>query len=338
MTAASPKPAPAPKFSVIIVNYNGADYLQQAVDSLACQTVRDFELIIIDNASTDGSAQLLDLSALADARLVRNDTNLGYAAANNQAAQMANGRWLALLNPDARAAPDWLQALGRAMETYPECRTFACAQLDAANRNILDGAGDAYLLFGFPWRGGFGRAANELPGPGFCFSACGASAVYDAALFRQLGGYDERFFCYCEDVDLGFRLQMLGEDCRFVPDAIIEHAGSAISGRDSPFSTYHGTRNRIWTYAKNMPFGLLVLTLPGHVVLSFYLLARSSFTPRFIPMLKGTIDGVAGSIRLRMSSDWRVLPLRGVTSRVMQAMAWNPWHMNQRRAHVRTAQ
>lgn len=330
-----PAPAPTPKFSVIIVNYNAADYLQQAVDSLAQQTVQDFELIVIDNASHDGSADMLDLSAMPRAQLVKNSRNLGFAEANNQAARLANGQWLALLNPDARAAPDWLEALNRAMHKYPDCRTFACAQFDLSDRNVLDGAGDAYLLFGFPWRGGFGRAARELPGPGFCFSACGASAVYDAALFRAAGGYDERFFCYCEDVDLGFRLQLLGEDCRFVPDAVIDHAGSAISGRASPFSTYHGTRNRFWTYVKNMPLGLLLLTLPGHVMLTVYLLARSSFTPRFAPMLAGLLDGLVGSVRMRTSPEWRVVRRRAVISHVVRSMAWNPWRMSRRGVHVR---
>lgn len=329
--------ASSPKFSIIIVNYNAADYLQDAVDSIAKQTFQDFELIVVDNASHDGSADVLDLTAVPKARLIRNSKNVGFAQANNQAAKLAEGKWLALLNPDARAAPDWLEALVRAMTKYPDCRTFACAQFDLRNRNVLDGAGDAYLLFGFPWRGGLGRAVGELPGPGFCFSACGASAVYDAALFRAVGGYDERFFCFCEDVDLGFRLQLMGEDCRFVPDAIIDHAGSGISGRGSAFSTYHGTRNRIWTYVKNMPLSLLLLTFPGHVALTLYIVARNCFTPRFLPMLRGLSDGLAGSIRIRMSPHWQAKRKPGVIRQIVRRMAWNPWRMSQRTIHVRPA-
>ncbi|MEQ9507137.1 MAG: glycosyltransferase family 2 protein [Hyphomonas sp.] len=322
-----------PEFSVLIVNYNGGAYLQGAIDSLKAQTCRSFEVIVVDNASTDGSASALDTAGLPGFTLMAETENHGFARGNNLAAEKATGRWLALLNPDARAAPDWLAALKRAIDTHDSVRTFASAQLLMDDPGTLDGAGDAYLLFGFPWRGGFGRPSRELPGPGYCFSACGASAVYDAALYRSLGGFDERFYCYCEDVDLGFRLQLMGEDCYFVPDAVIEHAGSGTTGRDSEFTTYHGTRNRIWTYVKNMPPGLMALTLPGHVALTLYVLARNSFTPRFLPMMRGIWDGVRGAAQLRTSPDWRVKQ-RGAPVR---SMAWNPWRMSQRRAHVRPA-
>ena len=125
----------------------------------------------------------------------------------------------------------------------------------------------------------------------------------------------------------------MGEDCYFVPDAVIEHAGSGTTGRHSAFTTYHGTRNRIWTYVKNMPLGLMVLTLPGHIALSAYVLARNSFTPRFGPMLRGTWDGICGAARMRTAPNWRV-KRRG---RLVRSMAWNPWRMSQRRAHVRPA-
>ena len=324
----------APEFSVVIVNFNGGAFLQGAIDSLKAQTYRNFEVILIDNASTDGSLGTLDTDGLPAFTLMRETENHGFARGNNLAAAQARGVWLALLNPDARASPGWLAALKRAATAYPETRTFASAQFLLDDPDTLDGAGDAYLLFGFPWRGGFGRAARELPGPGFCFSACGASAVYDRDLFLSVGGFDERFFCYCEDVDLGFRLQLLGEDCRFVPDAAIEHAGSAIAGRASVFSTYHGTRNRIWTYAKNMPLGLMFLTLPGHIALTAYVLARNSFTPRFSPMIRGLFDGVAGAVRIRMSSQWRVRA-RNAPGRLVQLMAWNPFRMSRRLVHVR---
>ena len=327
----------APEFSVIIVNFNAGAFLQGAIDSLKAQTYRNFEVILIDNASTDGSLGTLDTDGLPAFMMMREAENHGFARGNNLAAARARGAWIALLNPDARASPGWLAALHRAAAAHPETRTFASAQFLLDDPGTLDGAGDAYLLFGFPWRGGFGRAAGELPGPGFCFSACGASAVYDRDLFLSAGGFDERFFCYCEDVDLGFRLQLLGEDCRFVPDAVIEHAGSAISGRESEFSTYHGTRNRVWTYAKNMPAGLLALTLPGHIALTLYILARNSFTPRFLPMLRGLCDGVSGSFRLRISPQWRVMP-RAPSRDIAQLMAWNPIRMSQRRVHVRLSQ
>ena len=324
-----------PTFSILIVNYNGGDYLAKALDSIATQTRRDFELILIDNASTDGSLDPINLDRFPSATLVKNSENLGFARANNMAAAAAKGRWLVLLNPDASADPDWLDKLATASKAHPDYKVFTSAQFDMHAEDEMDGAGDAYLLFGIPWRGGFGLPRTALPENGLCFSGCGAGVMYDRALFRELGGFDERFFCYCEDVDLGFRMQLTGEECVFVSDAVIHHAGSGIAGAQSAFSIYHGTRNRIWTYFKNMPWAMLVLTLPVHIALSIYLLVRSAFTRRFVPTLKGMRDGLAGLPRMLMSRDWKA-PRRKVSlAELSRTMAWNPFRLSRRAPHVR---
>jgi GT2 family glycosyltransferase len=163
------------------------------------------------------------------------------------------------------------------------------------------------------------------------FSACGAAAMYERDLFLGMGGFDERFFCYCEDVDLGFRLQLAGHDCLFVSDAVVGHAGSGITGRASAFSTYHGTRNRVWTYFKNMPPWVLLLTLPGHAALTLYLLFRNMFTPMFLPMLRGLKDGLSDSHSFRRERATRRVSLLQLTER----MACNPLRLSQRACHVR---
>lgn len=324
-----------PRISVVIINYNGGAFLQEAVNSLERQTFRDFELIVFDNASTDGSADRLDLSGVASSRLVRNPENIGFAAGNNRAAELATGKWLVLLNPDTVAEADWLDKLMTAADRHPDCKNFTSAQFDLTTPGLLDGAGDAYLIFGIPWRGGFGRPSGELPPMGWCFSACGAAAMYDRELFLRIGGFDERFFCYCEDVDLGFRLQLAGHDCLLVNDAVVHHAGSGITGRASAFSTYHGTRNRIWTYFKNMPTSLIFLTLPGHIVLTLYIAARNMFTPRFSPMIRGLMDGIAGIPKIVQASPWKLTNRSIRLSQLTSRMAWNPWRMSARKAHVR---
>ena len=324
-----------PLISVVIVNYNGGAFLQEAVNALSRQTLKDFELIVFDNASSDGSADALDLTGLAEARLIRHSDNIGFAAGNNRAAEAARGTWLALLNPDTVAAPDWLEKLIAASQAYPDCRNFASAQINLNNPDLLDGAGDAYLIFGFPWRGGFGRPASELPPSGWVFSACGAAAMYDRELFLSMGGFDERFFCYCEDVDLGFRLQLAGYDCRFVSEAVVRHAGSGITGHRSAFSTYYGTRNRIWTYSKNMPPAVLVATFPVHVLLTLYIVARNTFTPRFWPMVHGLKDGMIGIADKRRPSPWKLLNQGFFNPNLSGRMAWNPWRMSSSKTHIR---
>ncbi|MEO0712533.1 MAG: glycosyltransferase family 2 protein [Pseudomonadota bacterium] len=324
-----------PEFSIVIVNYNGGDYIEGALRSLARQTVRDFEVILVDNASQDGSIDGLDTSALPAFELMRQSTNLGFAAANNLAAKRGRGRWLVLLNPDAEAADDWLAQLKRGFSRYPDVKVFACAQFDLHHEGQLDGAGDAYLAFGIPWRGGFGCPAGNLPDEGTCFSPCGASAVFDMTLFLEHGGFDERFFCYCEDVDLGFRMQLAGEPCVFLPDAVVHHAGGGLAGRVSEFALFHGSRNRVWAYFKNMPLPLLVLTLPGHLGISIYILLRGLMTGRARDTWRGMIAGVQGLGDILRPSPWSPPSRRVSLIDLSRAMAWNPLRITSRKPHVR---
>lgn len=324
-----------PKFSVIVVNYNGGAYLARALKSLAAQTFRDFEVLLVDNASSDGSMENLDVTGPPSVRILQQTENLGFAAANNLAAREAKGEWLALLNPDAEAHPDWLEKILAASRDFPDCNQFACAQFHMDHPGWLDGAGDSYLIWGIPWRGGFGLPGSYLPPRGTCFSPCGASAVYRTETFRRFNGFDERMFCYCEDVDLGFRMQLAGEACIFLPEAAVEHAGSALSDKISDFAAFHGTRNRIWVYWKNMPPLLLALTLPGHLAISAYLLVRAWMRGTSLVAWKGMKAGVSGAGKLRDSDSPWAAPQRTVSLwHLSRTMAWNPFRISGRKPHV----
>jgi N-acetylglucosaminyl-diphospho-decaprenol L-rhamnosyltransferase len=324
-----------PRFSVIIVNYNGGDYLKGALASLAAQTRQDFEVFLLDNASSDGSMGQLGEQLPKHLHLLLQDENLGFAAANNLAASSAKGEWLVLLNPDAEAQQDWLEKLDQATLRYPETKSFASTQIDLHNSQNMDGAGDAYLGFGIPWRGGFGHPVSELPPEGECFSPCGAGAMIHRETFLAHGGFDERFFCFCEDVDLGYRLRLAGERCIFVPDAVIHHAGGGLSGRASEFSLSHGARNRLWTYVKNTPLRLLILTLPIHIGLTLAILGRGLVTGRFGGTWRGLWSGLKG-LGPFLSDRKHIKKARKVSiSNLSAAMCWNPLTMLQRRPHLR---
>ena len=321
--------------TVIIVNFNGGDLVQTAIDHLRMQSRLPDEVIVVDNASTDGSADRLDLDGLPNAELVRLDENIGFAGANNLAASRARGDWLALLNPDTEPQPGWLEELMRATTRYPHVSQFASAQFDAEYPDRLDGAGDCYFILGFPWRGGFGRMAKELPGEGECFSPCGASALIRRKTFLDAGGFDESYFCYCEDVDLGFRLRLKGERCIFVPKAVIHHHGSAISGRYSDFTVRLGTRNRLRTYLTSMPPLALVLTLPGHVLATLYLYARAAGKPHARAMRKG-IQQALSSLPSILRRRRLVQKTRTCSSAdIVRVMSWNPLTLHGRKTHVR---
>ena len=324
--------------SVIIVNYNGGDYVQAALDHLRSQTCPADEVIIVDNASSDGSREAIDLTGLANARLIALDENVGFARANNIAAAEARGVWLALLNPDAMPAASWVDELLKATRRHPDITMFASTQLDADDPAILDGTGDCYHVLGIPWRGGFGRPASELPDEGECFSPCGASALFRRDVFLEAGGFTESFFCYCEDVDLGFRLRLRGERCIFVPEAVVHHHGSAITGRYSDFTVRLGTRNRLRTYLINMPPIALALTLPGHLLASFYLYIRAIGKAHAKAMRQGFFDGIK-DMRRNLDDRRQAQRARKRSSLdLMRAMVWNPVTLHNRRAHIRRVQ
>jgi len=243
-----------PEISVIIVNYNAGNHLRQCVESLLSQTLSNFECILIDNGSTDGSLQSLpDL----DPRftLIEAGENLGFAIANNRAARQASADWIALLNPDAFARPSWLENGLKARKLLPKTAMVGSTQYLALEPDKFDGLGDEYHAFGIAWRAGFGKLVSQIT-TREAFGPCGAGAFYDRSVFLALGGFDESFFCYHEDVDLAFRMRLAGYRCVQSADTIIDHVSSAISGRASDFAVYHGTRNRIWTFFNNMPLPL----------------------------------------------------------------------------------
>lgn len=324
-----------PWVSIIIVNYNAGAFLQKAVDKVAAQTDTNYELILLDNASTDGSIESLNTSHIADFKLIALKDNIGFAAGNNLASKEAKGQWIALLNPDTEAEPDWLAEFKRAKDTHPDTVMFAGATVNTANPDILDGAGDCYYGFGIPWRGGYGRPRDELPGIGECFSACGASALIHRDTFLEIGGFDERFFCYCEDVDLGFRLRLEGHRCIFWPAALIYHYGSGTTSVASDFSVRHGTRNRLWTFVKNMPPLGLFFGLPIHLALTFALLIRAMMAGRASATWAGLKDAIIG-IGPVLKDRKTVQRRRKLSSRqIARAMTWKWSLLRQRKADVK---
>ena len=302
--------------------------------SVAAQTFRDFETIVVDNASADDS-----LSRIVETpdrlTILREITNHGFAGGNNLGACTARGRWLALLNPDAEADPDWLECQLRAVREHPTHRIVASLQISMSDGRVLDGAGDCYLAYGYAWRGGFGRSVDETPSAGECFAPCGAASFYPRDLFLDSGGFDEGYFCYHEDVDLGFRLRLLGEACQFDPRCRVRHAGSGITGRASDFAVFHGARNGLWTYLKNMPGPLLLLTAPVWLVGTIAILLRGLATGRFRATARGLAAafsnlGPALAARAKLNSRRRA----GIVA-IARSLSWDPLCFLWRRTDVR---
>lgn len=324
------RPAGAARVAVIIVAFNSGEHLQRALDGLAAQTYRDFEIIVWDNASVDGAAQRADLPV--NARYVRSEENLGFAGGNNRAAELATGELIALLNPDAVPEPGWLESLVTALDARADATMAASLQLCADETGRLDGAGDVYHVSGIPYRGGFGARTDHAIKTGEVFGPCGAAALYRRAAFDAVGGFDERYFCYVEDVDLAFRLRRAGGRCVLVADAVVSHVGSATSGRRSDFTVYHGVRNRLWTFIKNMPGPLLPVAIPMHVSVVTLLLFLSLMRNRdeFRATMRGLRDGVAGAGPFLAERRAHHVSARASVGELAQAMTWSPMKLLRR--------
>ena len=280
-----------PLISIVVVNYNSGEMLSKVMSALAIQTCLDFEVIVIDNHSTDKSWQVAEQTDF-PCYLIRLDENIGFAAANNLAiANHIKGEWIFLLNPDAYPEPECLEVINRHIARMPGIDCFACTLIDANDPARIDGIGDCYHVSGLHWRNGHGSHGAIIPKqPLQIFSACAAAAIYRTKTFQQLQGFDESYFAYSEDVDLGFRLRLAGGACVLLPDARVHHVGSAITGKSSNFSIYHGHRNLTWTFIKNMPMPLLFFLLPIHFAMILYIGFIFALTGRLKPYVHAKWD------------------------------------------------
>jgi len=318
-----------PVISVIIVDFNSGNRLQKCLKHLKDQNYKTFEVIIVNNGSEKYSVQdfeTLDLNL----ELIDPNENLGFAAGCNLAAKAANGDWLAFLNPDAYADENWLKEFMSATKRYVDVQAFGSTQINAANPKLIDGAGDVYHILGIGYRGYFGWDRQHLPPEGEVFAPCGAAAFYTTEIFNALGGFDERFFCYGEDVDLGFRLRLAGGRCIQLSKAIVRHEGSALTGRHSDFTVYHGHRNRIWLTYKNTPFWFYWPFLPLHLFANAFLLIRLAKAGSTKPYLKALWDGYKGVFRFR--ADRRTIQSdRQVSYKSLgRAIEWSPLKISKR--------
>jgi GT2 family glycosyltransferase len=251
--------------AVIIVTWNAAVTIESCLHCLSRQIQRPDRVIIVDNHSSDETCDIVR-NTMPDAELHELDKNTGFAAGNNYAINLADDcENIVLLNPDAYARSDWLEKLLTAADENPQHGMFASLMFDANSGN-LDGAGDIYHRTGLAWRrfhsfnpGRVSLEQEEVFGP------CAAAALYRRSALEDVGLFDESFFCYFEDVDLAFRMQLRGHSCLFVPNAIVDHVGSAATAKASPFTVYHGYRNLQWCFVKNMPWPRILWLLPLHI-------------------------------------------------------------------------
>jgi GT2 family glycosyltransferase len=248
-----------PVVSVVIPNWNGRPFLERCLSSLREAVGADVETIVVDNASSDGSVDLIR-ERFPEVRVVAVDANRGFAGAVNAGARAARGRYLAILNNDTEVSAAWLDELVACLERHPRAASVASKVLRLDDRLVLDGAGDTMTWSLKAYRRGRGeRDRGQYDQEEQVFSAAGTACLWRADVFRELGGFDESFFAFYEDVDLGFRARLAGYECWYAPGGLVYHAGHAAARtRWREFDSLHSVRNRWATAVKNAPSGWLL--------------------------------------------------------------------------------
>ena len=310
--------------SAIVLNYNGRGFAHEAVQSLLDQDLPGLEVIVVDNGSTDGSEAEIEGTFGDRVRVIRNGRNLGYGAGNNVGIRQARGRHILLLNNDAVADPSLVREMVAAAESGPRIGMVAARVLDYTRRDVLDTAG--HLLYPDGLNRGRGRLDQDRGQYASCRTALfpsGAAALYTRAMLDDVGLFDERFFLYGDDAELGLRGRVAGWGCAFAPRAVAYHRYSQSAGAYSSLKAFYVERNRVLVLFKLFPFSSIALS-PGYTALRLALQAWGAVSGR----------GAAGRLaRERSVLHLAAIALRayGSAMRALPAVGRERWRARTRR-------
>jgi hypothetical protein len=273
--------------SVIILNYNGLEFVDNCLKSVFGSSYSDFEVIFVDNASSDGSLTHVrkKFSSQPNLKLVINNKNYGFALGNNVGAEQASGKYLVFLNIDTVVDSNWLSALVNAMDNYPTVRAAQCKLLLMDNPKLIDSAGHDMDWFGIAYvRGHMAKDEGQYDKINQIFGATGAALIVRADVFKKLGGFDKDFFMLFEEDDLCWRTWLMGFKVLFIPKAIVFHKSAALRSRESEYKNlFLSRRNRTVSLIKNYSLKNLIRFLPINLGLLFMI---TFFTEHKLDYLK----------------------------------------------------
>jgi len=305
----------------LAANLASDDALSECLRSLRRQSFTDFETVVVDNS---GRGLVLQSSRLelGTVRVLEMPRNVGFGAAINAAWEQSGARYLATLNDDAVASPQWLASLVATAERTPQAGMFAsCVSL--AGQDFLDSAGMLLCADGSSKQRGHGEPISCYPAAEEVLLPSASAALYRGEMLRKIGTFDAEFFLYCEDTDLGLRARRGGWSCMFVPDAKVEHRYSHSAGRVSALKAYYVERNRLFVVVKNFPFRM-VLLVP--------FIAAVRYCWHIIFLMQG--KGAAAQFASENGAGWR-LPLLVLKAHL--ATLWNLPRLLRQRAEISTS-
>jgi GT2 family glycosyltransferase len=323
----SSKPASSARVTVIVVNWNRKNLLKPCIDSLARQAHPSFQVVVVDNGSTDGSPELVRAMAPAfpvPLTLIENQTNLGFCAANNQGIEQSNSEFVALLNNDAEADPNWLAALEEAISASARTGMAASKILVWEDPKVIDKCG--HLIY--PDGQNRGRGSGEMDRGQFdrveeVLWPDGCAALYRRAMLDEIGGFDEDFFAYADDAELGLRGRIAGWKCLYTPHAVVRHHRGATLGLGSARRLTLIERNRVLLAVKLFPGNLLWLNagyFGARLAAGLWAALRNRGDLRHYP---GTTGKATAALAL-LRGTWSALPL--IPRMLRKRRAFRPRH------------
>ncbi|WP_333651866.1 glycosyltransferase family 2 protein [Lacrimispora sp.] len=247
------------KVTIIIPNYNGLKFMEPCFKALEAQSEKNFELLVVDNGSSDGSVEWLKERNIPSVFLKE---NTGFSGAVNVGINRAQTPYVILLNNDTEPEPDYVKEMVKAIERSPEVFSVSSKMIQLYHKELMDDAGDMYSLLGWAYQRGVGQSSRGYRKPCQVFSACAGAAIYRREVFKEIGGFDEDHFAYLEDIDVGYRAKIFGYKNMYCPTAIVYHVGSGTSGsKYNSFKVRLAARNNVYLNYKNMPFLQLFINL-----------------------------------------------------------------------------
>lgn len=317
-----------PIVSVVVVNFNGLRFLEDCIHSLIAQTWKNLEIIIVDNASSDGSVEYLS-SHFDGLVLIENTQNLGFAAGVNTGIRNARGSYIMTLNNDTRVDCHCIERLLTEMMSNNSLGMCAPKMLFPDGR--INSAGICISRSGAAWdRGMFEDDVGQYDVKEYILGPCAGAAMYRRAMLEEVCLFDEDFFLYMEDVDLAFRAQLAGWKCVFIPEAVVYHHHGGSAGFQSDITIYYGNRNILWWPVKNHPAGILLPSIPWILGRTLIVIPYYAFKGKGKVILRSKIDGLAG-----IPGMWKKRRyIRRTVSTSYVKTFLSTWNKSNKRSHV----
>ncbi|WP_024345657.1 glycosyltransferase family 2 protein [Lacrimispora indolis] len=292
------------KVTVVIPNYNGLKFMEPCFKALEAQSDKNFELLVVDNGSTDGSVEWLKEKNISSIFL---EENTGFSGAVNVGIRHTKTPYVILLNNDTEPEPDYVKELVHAMDRSPNIFSVSSKMIQLYHKELMDDAGDMYSILGWVYQRGVGQSSKGYQKVRSVFSACAGAAIYRRKVFEEIGGFDEAHFAYLEDTDVGYRAKIHGYVNLYCPTAVVYHVGSGTSGsKYNSFKVRLAARNIIYLNYKNMPvLQLLVNLLPilAGICVKYMFFRKIGFASDYVEGLKEGLRTAKNTKKVRFRME-----------------------------------